>query len=110
MGTVTSIKKESKSIGVRLPANLREFVEKEADERGVDLSVVVIDALAFYREFKPSPEHVELLVEDILKEKPELLSAPLESLLLRKSDILQKVVDQAAQMLLERRLSQPIKK
>lgn len=98
-------RKNSKSLGIRIPTPLREFIEREAQTRGVDLSVVVIDALNFYKDHYLTPEHAQELVEEILETKPELLDAPLMKALEKNPKILEKIASQIGKMALNQQVS-----
>jgi hypothetical protein len=64
-------------ITARLPDHLVEFVQRQIDERGVDITVVIIDAL---NEYKQRKEHPDLIVQQLraaLRDHPDLLEEPL---------------------------------
>jgi hypothetical protein len=64
--------------------SLYDFISDEAQERNVEKSIVIIDALNFYMDHRLTPERAELIIEEILVSKPELLEAPLERILEKK--------------------------
>jgi len=94
--------KEGAKVGANVSGPLREFIEQEARERGVDLSVVVIDALNFYKDYKPSPENVQVIVERILATKPELLDAPITRAIEKDPAILGKIASLIGAMALNK--------
>lgn len=60
-------------IAARLPPHLVEFVQQEVDERGVDITVVIIDALNFYKNNKLSPGQIQNAVENYIKNNPTII-------------------------------------
>ena len=77
----------------------------EVDERGVDISVVVIDALNFYRENNPTPERVQMLVEKMLETRPDLVDASLLRLMESDSKVFDKMADHVATIITQRQFS-----
>ena len=97
--------KQTFKVQGKIPGDLYDFVMSEVDERGVDITVVLIDAIQFYKDHRTTPERVEVIVENLLQEKPELLNRAMDKLLDKDPQILQKVIDRAGALLLEKQVS-----
>ncbi len=97
--------KETSKIQGRIPTSLYKFVESEAATRGVDVTVVLIDALNFYKDHNLTPERAQDLVEGILNTKPELLDAPLMKAIEKNPAILEKIASHIGAMALNKQAS-----
>jgi hypothetical protein len=85
--------------------SLYNFVIDEAHDRSVDISVVVIDALKFYKENNPTPEKIQFLVEQSLEKRLDLLDAALMRLIDSDSKQAEKFADRVAMKIAQRQLS-----
>lgn len=98
--------KETVKIQGKIPKPLYEFVMSEVEERGVDITVVIIDALNYYKDHRSSPENVQHIVEELLETKPEVLDAPLQRILEKDSKTLDRLADRVAALYLKKQFSQ----
>lgn len=97
-------------IGANVSETLYDFVQKEAIARGVDFSVIVIDALNFYKDHGSTPEQTQVIVEEILESKPELLDVPIMRALERNPKTLEKIASLIGAMSLNQQVSRKPKK
>lgn len=88
-----------------VPEALYNSIIEEANERGVDISVVVIDRLAFSQKYMATPEKVDLMVEKSLETRPDMIDAAILRLIESDSPIVDKFADLVALKITQRQLS-----
>jgi lipase chaperone LimK len=83
--------KGGKKVDAKIPDLLYEFVQNEVKERGVDITTVIIDSLALYRDYKLNPDKKREEIRQAVREDPTIL----------KDEIAAQVREQLQQQLIQ---------
>lgn len=88
-----------------VPEPLYKAIMEEAEERQVDISVVLIDRLTFSEKYKATPEKIDLMVEKSLDTRPDRIDAALVRLIESGSPAVDKLADHVAMKIAQRQIS-----